>query len=107
MAYYYFVIMGPFKQYVLDALEKIEGLEINTVCVGHGPVLDIDFDAVKGKYRTWAQAYKKEGDKLKVFMGYVSAYGFTSQIGDMIKEELEAGGKIVVEKIRCIGRRSQ
>ncbi|MBU1019938.1 MAG: MBL fold metallo-hydrolase, partial [Firmicutes bacterium] len=36
--YYFEHIFGPFKSYYLDAIAKIENLEIDLVCVGHGPI---------------------------------------------------------------------
>ena len=34
--YYYDMIMGPFKPFVLKALDKIQDLEIDFICPGHG-----------------------------------------------------------------------
>lgn len=34
------MIMGPFKPFVLKALDKIKDLSIKFICPGHGMVLD-------------------------------------------------------------------
>ncbi len=41
-SYYYNMILGPFKANFLTAIQKIEHLDIDMVCPGHGPVLDED-----------------------------------------------------------------
>lgn len=101
LAYYNAMIFGPFGNYVLRALESIKDLKIKMIGVGHGPVLDTDLNEIMSKYEKWAQPVRPEhkpGDKFKVFLGYVSAYGFTSEIGDKIKNILEATGNIEVNK---------
>ena len=98
--YYYKVIFGPFKKYVIDGLNAIKDLDLDRVLVGHGPVLDTNIKQTIEKYEKLAgRVEEKPKDKYNVFMGYVSAYGFTSQIGDKIKDILESTGKIEVEKL--------
>ena len=38
--YYFRMIMGPFKPFVLKALDKIKDLNLSYICPGHGLVLD-------------------------------------------------------------------
>ena len=38
MKYYFDCIMGPFKKFVLMALNKIEGLNFDIIAPSHGPV---------------------------------------------------------------------
>ncbi len=98
--YYYKVIFGPFKQYVIDGINYVKDLDIDRVLVGHGPILDTNIQKTIEKYKKLAGSLEeKTKDKYNVFMGYVSAYGFTSQIGDKIKEILEQTGKISVDKL--------
>ncbi|MFQ9176713.1 MAG: MBL fold metallo-hydrolase, partial [Christensenellaceae bacterium] len=42
--YYYDCIIGPFKPFMLDALERVRALEVDMICPGHGPVLDTDIE---------------------------------------------------------------
>ena len=39
LKYYYDCIIGPFKPYMLKALERVEDMDVSMVCTGHGPVL--------------------------------------------------------------------
>lgn len=81
--YYYDMIMGPFTfPHVTNAMKKIEGLEIDYICPGHGPVLDVDVDYALDKYKKWSTPVVK--DKKKVVIAYVSAYGYTKTLAEEI-----------------------
>ena len=54
LRYYFDNIMGPFKPYVLQAIEKIRNLEIDMICPGHGPVLDEDPWKIVNIYKGWS-----------------------------------------------------
>lgn len=83
--YYFDVIISPFKPYVLEALGKIKDLKISTICPGHGPILRRDIPHYLEMYRTWSeQPVKGEGEKPAIVMAYVSAYGYTEMLADMI-----------------------
>ena len=82
--YYFDVIMGPFKANVLRALDKIENLEIETICNGHGPVLRTDIQKFIGLYREWSQPTVTE--KHKLVIGYLSSYGYTKKIAEKLHE---------------------
>lgn len=87
--YYFDMIISPFKAYVLEALEKIEGLDFEMICPGHGPVLRSNLDYYMNLYRQWAAPAVKDGDeRLKIVMPFVSAYGYTGMIADSIIEGL-------------------
>ena len=38
--YYFDCIIGPFKPFMLKALERVRELDVSMICPGHGPVLD-------------------------------------------------------------------
>ena len=40
LRYYYDCIIGPFKPFMLKALDRVESLDLTMVCTGHGPVLE-------------------------------------------------------------------
>lgn len=85
MKYYYDNIIGPFKPYVLEALEKIEGKSISMICPGHGPVLDTDIPHWIQVYRDWSTEVNPN-DHPVVIMPYVAAYGYTKTLADRISE---------------------
>lgn len=86
--YYFDCIMGPFKEFVLKALDKIEDLKIDVICPGHGPILRKDIEKYTGFYRQWSENEKTD----KVVIGYVSAYGYTKKIAEKISEGVKAAG---------------
>ncbi|WP_297404378.1 FAD-dependent oxidoreductase [uncultured Cetobacterium sp.] len=88
LRYYYMCIFGPFKKYIIEALDKIKDLEINLILPGHGPVLDSEIKGMLETYRVWSTETKEESHK-KIIMPYVTAYGYTEELA----EEIEKGIK--------------
>lgn len=86
--YYFDCIMGPFKDYVAKALKKIEGLEIETICPGHGPVLRTDIEKYVDLYREWCKNEKID----EVVVAYVSSYGYTKKLAEKITSGVEESG---------------
>lgn len=86
--YYFDCIMGPFKEFVLKALDKIKDLKIDVICPGHGPILRKDIEKYTDLYRQWSENEKTD----KVVIGYVSAYGYTKKIAEKISEGVKAAG---------------
>lgn len=86
--YYFNMILGPFKPFVLKALTKIENLEIDLIAPGHGPVLDEGIQEIQDYYKKLCQPKVKSG--IKVVIPYVSAYGYTKMIAETIKTTLES-----------------
>ena len=86
--YYFDCIMGPFKDYVKNALEKIKGLDIEVICPGHGPVLRKDIDKYIEYYKEWSK-----NDKIdEIVVGYVSAYGYTKILAEEVSKGIEKFG---------------
>ena len=94
LRYYFDCIIGPFKPYVLKAIDKIEGLNIDVICPGHGPILRENPWKIVNLYRTWSTPVKS--DKLIVTIPYVSAYGYTEQLAKSISEGIKSAGNIEV-----------
>ena len=90
-AYYYSMILSPFKTYFLDAIEKIESLPIDMVCPGHGPILDSDPWEIINLSKKYSVINKPNSDKT-VVIPYVSAYGYTEKLADSIKKGIEEQG---------------
>ena len=95
--YYFDCIMGPFKPFVLKALDKIKGLDIRFIGNGHGPVLRADIPKYLEMYRVWATPVVKPADERRVAIAYVSAYGYTKQLAGVIADALAEGGVKHVE----------
>ncbi|MFP4697186.1 MAG: FprA family A-type flavoprotein [Eubacteriales bacterium] len=92
--YYFDVIMGPFKSFVIKALDKIKDLELDIICPGHGPILRKDISKYLNYYREWATV--KAPKQTYVVIPYVSAYGFTAQIAKKISDGIKSVGDIEV-----------
>ena len=95
--YYFDCIMGPFKPFVLKALDKIKGLDIRFIGNGHGPVLRTDIPKSLEMYRAWATPVAVPADERRVAIAYVSAYGYTRQLAGVIADALAEGGVKHVE----------
>lgn len=95
--YYFDVILKPFSGYMLQAIDKIKDLDIDTICTGHGPILRSNWK----KYVDWSKKLSEETEdackELRVFVPYVSAYGNTGKIAEKIAEGIKmASGEIDV-----------
>jgi flavorubredoxin/NADPH-dependent 2,4-dienoyl-CoA reductase/sulfur reductase-like enzyme len=91
LLYYYTAIFGPFKGYVLEAIEKIKDFDIEMVCTGHGPVLDENPQKIIETYKNWSTE-ENPNTKKKIIVPYVSAYGYTEELAqNIIKGINEAG----------------
>ncbi|MHC1748797.1 MAG: FprA family A-type flavoprotein [Cellulosilyticaceae bacterium] len=92
--YYYTMIMGPFKPFVLQALNKIQDLEIDFICPGHGMVLDhTNIAYYKDLYKEWSTPVKRSCPSIVI--PYVSAYGYTKKIAEEIQKGIVSTGKNV------------
>ncbi|MCM1543829.1 MAG: FprA family A-type flavoprotein [Ruminococcus sp.] len=86
---YYFNIVGKYGAPVQTLLKKAAGLEINTICPLHGPILTETIPDVLALYNTWS-SYEPE-DK-GVFIAYASIHGNTAEAAHKMKEILEKKG---------------
>lgn len=85
---YYFNIVGKYGAMVQQLLKKAAGLDIQTICPLHGPVLTEDLGYYLGLYDTWS---KYEPEEEGVFIAYCSFYGNTAQaalkLAEIIREK--------------------
>lgn len=96
LKYYYDHIIGPFRPYMQQALERIAPLDISMVCTGHGPVLTGDrIRKVMERYREWSKA-PEANPKKTVVIPYVSAYGYTRLLAEKIAEGIRDSGDVEV-----------
>lgn len=93
--YYYDNIIGPFKPFMLKALERVRELDISMICTGHGPVIDDKIDFILNTYEEWSTVVNPNPKKT-VIVPYVSAYGYTKSLAEKITEGIRASGDIDV-----------
>ena len=87
---YYFGIVGKFGAQVQAVLKKAAGLDIQTVCPLHGPVLKGEAIAnALAKYTVWS-AYDVETPGVSI--AYTSIYGHTKEAAELLKAELLKAG---------------
>lgn len=86
MKYYFDVIMGPFKKFVISGLAKIEGLTFDIIAPSHGPVHSHDLDTYINLYKEWATT-RIANKNVQIF--YVSAYGNTEAMANYIADLLK------------------
>lgn len=96
LKYYFDMIIGPFKSYALDAIEKIKDLNIQMICPGHGPVLIQEPRKIVEIYKAWSTEINPNSKKT-IVIPYVSAYGYTGIIAEKIGEGIKAAGDIDVK----------
>lgn len=98
LRYYYDCIFGPYKPYVLKAIDKIKDLDIELVCPGHGPILRQDPWKIINTYKEWSTPVKPKinGDK-KVTIPYVSAYGYTKELAEEIAKGIQSEHNVEVK----------
>ena len=90
---YYFNIVGKYGAPVQALLKKAAGLDIQTICPLHGPVLNENLGYYIGLYDTWS-SYKPENQG--VLVAYASIHGNTAKAAQKFAEMLRAKG---VEKV--------
>ncbi len=98
---YYFGIVGKYGAQVQNLLKKAAGLDIQTICPLHGPVLTENLPYYLGLYNTWS-SYQPEEEGIVI--AYTSVYGNTKKAVLKLAEKLKANGcpKVVVNDLaRC------
>lgn len=101
LKYYFDCIMGPFKPYVLKAIDKIKDLDIDLICPGHGPVLREDPLKIVSLYKEWSTPLEPKEVK-KITISYVSAYGYTEQLANKISEGIQSIDKFDIKLYNVI-----
>jgi flavorubredoxin len=96
--YYFDVIIKPFSKFILKAIDKIDLLDISTICPGHGPILRSGWQE---KVRLSAELASKflesqNGNESRVLIAYVSAYGYTGEMAESIASGIMEAGDIEV-----------
>ena len=98
---YFIGIVGKYGVQVQAVLKKAAGLDIETICSLHGPILHKEQLAdVLAAYDTWS-AYRPETDGILV--AYTSIYSHTADAAEQLAEELRTKGQqvVVMDLARC------
>ena len=98
---YYIGIVGKYGAQVQALLKKASGLDIQTICPLHGPVLTENLGYYLNLYDTWS-SYRPEEEG--VIIAYTSIYGNTKKAVELLADKLKANGcpKVVVNDLaRC------
>ena len=98
---YYFGIVGKYGAQVQAVLKKAAGLDIQTICPLHGPVLSENLEYYLGLYQTWS-TYQQETEGIVI--AYTSVYGNTKKAVEKLADMLKEKGcpKVVVNDLaRC------
>ncbi len=93
--YYFDNIIGPFKPFMVKALNRIKDLDIDMICTGHGPVIDCRIEEIKEINAKWCTVINPNPRKT-VIIPYVSAYGYTKELAGEISKGIKASGDIDV-----------
>lgn len=86
---YYIGIVGKYGVQVQNVLKQASGLDIQTICPLHGPVLNENLEHYIAKYNLWS-TYTPEDDGIVI--AYTSIYGNTKKAVMTLAEKLKAKG---------------
>ena len=98
---YYIGIVGKYGAQVQSLLKKAAGLDIQTICPLHGPILKENLGYYLNLYNIWS-SYQTE--TAGIVIAYTSVYGNTKKAVMQLAEKLKANGcpKVVVNDLaRC------
>ena len=86
---YYFGIVGKYGVQAQALLKKAAGLDIQTICALHGPILKENLGYYLDLYNTWS-SYGVESEG--VVIAYTSVYGNTKKAVALLADKLTALG---------------
>ena len=86
---YYFGIVGKYGVQAQALLKKAAGLDIQTICALHGPILKENLGYYLDLYNTWS-SYGVESEG--VVIAYTSVYGNTKKAVELLANKLTALG---------------
>ena len=86
---FYFGIVGKYGVQAQALLKKAAGLDIQTICALHGPILKENLGYYLDLYNTWS-SYGVESEG--VVIAYTSVYGNTKKAVELLADKLTALG---------------
>jgi flavorubredoxin len=98
--YYFDVILKPYSKFMLKSIEKIRTLPLEMVCPGHGPILRSGWKEKIEHTLKKANRYLEETHSdNRVLVAYVSAYGYTKEMAELIAEGLKRTSDTKVDMV--------
>ena len=99
--FYYDCLMGPNARSVLQALKRMDALpEIQTVAVGHGPLLRHHLSLWLNDYRDWSS--DRSAGETYAAVCYLSQYGFCDRLSQAIARGIgKAGAQVQLVDLRA------
>ncbi|MEX1316512.1 MAG: diflavin flavoprotein [Synechococcaceae cyanobacterium] len=92
--FYYECLMGPNARSVLQAMKRMDALPaINTIAVGHGPLLRHHLSLWLDDYRSWSS--ERSAGQTYAAVCYVSQYGFCDRLSQAIARGIDKAGAAV------------
>ncbi|MEM6252792.1 MAG: diflavin flavoprotein [Cyanobacteria bacterium P01_D01_bin.156] len=92
--FYYECLMAPNARSVISAMKRMDKLgEINTIAVGHGPIIRHNLEELTERYRRWSNEKSKAENMVAVF--YVSDYGYCDRISQALAKGITKTGVAV------------
>ena len=97
---YYIGIVGKYGPQVQAVLKKAAGLDIQTICSLHGPVLKENLGFYLEKYDKWSFYQPEESG---VVIAYASVYGNTRNAAEYLADVLQEKGQktVLYDLARC------
>ncbi|GAW68139.1 beta-lactamase [Geoanaerobacter pelophilus] len=87
--FYFDCIMRPFKERILQAVAKLDDVELKMLCPSHGPIYRSDARKPVELYRKWSMP-KAAGRRVAIF--YISPHGNTEQMAEAVAKGVSAAG---------------
>uniref|UniRef100_C6E8W4 Beta-lactamase domain protein n=1 Tax=Geobacter sp. (strain M21) TaxID=443144 RepID=C6E8W4_GEOSM len=87
--FYFDCIMRPFKERILQAVAKLDDVELKMLCPSHGPIYRSDARKPVELYRKWSMP-KAAGRRIAIF--YISPHGNTEQMAEAVAKGAGAAG---------------
>jgi NADH oxidase (H2O-forming) len=98
--HYFDVILKPYSKFMIKAIEKIRPLDISMIATGHGPILRKNWKKIVDETYALASDYMKltsVSEQKRLLITYVSAYGYTKEMAELIAGGASSVKNIVVE----------
>jgi flavorubredoxin len=81
--YYYDCLMRPFKEKILAAVAKLDGVELKMLCPSHGPIYRSEPRKPIDLYAKWSVP-KAGGKRISIF--YISPHGSTERMAEAVSK---------------------
>ena len=98
--YYFDVILKPYSKVMVKAIEKIRPLDISMIATGHGPILRSRWQETVDETMALAEDYLRltaEKRQKRILITYVSAYGYTREMAELLARGASAVENVVTE----------